>query len=348
MTTYYQDVLRKIDKNFYDVNPAYEDRILQKFGHIDVSDVAINEKYVQFEALMKKSNVVWSDKLGYVAGASKYKPTLRKAKFVYWGCNVDETNFKALEAGHSPTKQKYQSEIQGHESRIRKEMVDWCTGYTTSTTGKFADLDWKFPFVKKAATGTPTDPEDICSTAGTVQDFTSYNLTGTNKSTGFIKDTFGRSIQYFMEQRDSTTGETMLKNDGTDSFTVLMNPIGINDLKLIHPTDGTNDQDIKYIDELSGLNVEVLPCYNIDTSYDTTEDGTIEYVMAANIKDNFKIGWVAPYTVDPWQRVQTESSVSFVKRGWAKLIAFARPYYINSTWVKAMHTGQFTYKNDAG
>lgn len=351
MTTYYQDVLKKLDKNFLDVNPAYEDVILSKFGHLDVSDMAVNEKYIQFEALLKASNIMWSDELGYIAGSSKYVPTIRKAKFVYWGVNVKEADYLALEAGHSPTKQKLAAEIQSHESRMRKELVDWCVGYTgtAATTGIQSDLDWIYPMKKKAATGTATDPEDICTTAGTVEDYTAVNLTGSNKSVGFIKKTFGASIQEFLGQRDTTTGETMLKNDGTDSFTVLCSPILINDLKTLHPTNGTDDQyALTYMDEASKLNIEVLPSYNVDSAYDNTEDGTIEYVMVANIKDNFKIGWVKPYTVDPWRRVETDALTSFKRRGWAKLVAFARPYYIGGTWVKAMHTGQFTYFNDAG
>ena len=350
MTTYYQDVLKKLDPNFLDVNPAYEDVILSKFGHLDVSDMAINEKYIQFEALMKASNVAWSDELGYIAGSSKYTPLIKKAKFVYWGVNVKEADFLALEAGHSPTKQKLAAEIQSHESRMRKEMVDWCVGYTgtAATTGVQADLDWIYPLKAKAATGTATDPQDICSTPGTVEALTAQLMTGSNKSAGFIKNTFGALIELFMSQRDTTTGETMLKNDGTDHFTVLASPLLINDLKTIHPTDGTNDQySVTYMDEVSKLNIEVLPCYNVDTAYDSSEDGTLECVMVANIEDNFKIGWVKPYTVDPWRRIETDALTAFKRRGWAKLIAFARPYYIGGSWSKAMAHMQFKYMDDA-
>jgi len=351
MTTYYQDVLKKLDKNFLDVNPAYEDKILSKFGHLDVSDMAVNEKYIQFEALMKASNIMWSDELGYIAGSSKYVPTIRKAKFVYWGVNVKEADFLALEAGHSPTQQKLAAEIQSHESRLRKELVDWCVGYTGTgaTTSKFADLDWIYPMKLKAATGTPTDPADICSTPGTVEALTAVNLTGTNKSVDFVKKTFGALIELFMAQRDTTTGETMLKHDGTDTYTALCNPILIHDLQTIHPTDGTNDQlGVTYMDQINKLNIEVLPSYNVDAAYASAEDGTVECVMVANIKENFKIGWVKPYTVDPWRRVETDSLTSFKRRGWAKLVAFARPYYIGGLWNKAMAHMQFTYMNDAG
>ncbi len=348
MTTYYNDVLRKLDANFLDVNPARDHLILSKYGHMDLTDVAINQKYVQMEVILKKTKTLWQDYLAFIGGESTLAPLIHKAKFLVGGVNVSEEDLRALEGGHSATAQRIKGEIQTAESSMNVKLAAVCQGYVTANTGIDGDTDWIYPLKAKAATGTATDPEDICTTAGTVQDYTAHLMTGSNKTSNFVNSTFGNSIEQFMAQRDSTTGETMMHFDGTDSFTCFMHPTAIKDLSTFHPTNGTFDLSVTYLDEITKIGVELVPSWEVDASYGSAEDGTVPYIMCLNMQENFKIGYVQPYTVDPWVKIMKDNVLTYNKRLWMKVIAFAVPYYINSTWAKAMHAANFTYMNDAG
>ena len=97
--TYTNNPLYKVIDKYFKVNPVYEDPILQQFGTLDVSDMSPMEKYVQYEAVVAKSNGLVADDLNFTSGDSSVFPAIRKSLFFQFGCFLPELKKKALDAG---------------------------------------------------------------------------------------------------------------------------------------------------------------------------------------------------------------------------------------------------------
>ena len=86
--TYTNNPLYKVIDEYFKVNPIYEDPILEQFGTLDMTDMSPMEKYVQYEAVVAKSNGLVADDLHFTSGDSKVFPAIRKSLFFQYGCFV--------------------------------------------------------------------------------------------------------------------------------------------------------------------------------------------------------------------------------------------------------------------
>lgn len=350
---YSQNPMIKIIDGFFTINPIAANPLLAQLGTLDLRDVAINQRYVQFEAMVAKSAISVNDDLLLVHGDSQPYPAIWKAKIFQFGCALSELDYRALMSGNgagaSLIRAKVEAEIQASYGRMQETMLNWLHGFTTTFTSDIEyDPAWKPLFANKAATGTAGDPEDINATPGTTTT-QSYNLTGTNKSKDFVLNTVGAALKRFTAMRDSTTGEAMLRPNG-NSFIMMCNPDLVTDLSLIHPTNGVqDDMNVTYADQIRAAGVsQIIGSYQTDAAYANAEDGTLQYQIIANPADNFKIGMISEYVIEDWMPQVIEGTIRYFKRAWLKLVPFIRPYYVNGAWKKAMTSAQFVYKNDSG
>jgi hypothetical protein len=348
--------IKTIDSAFL-VNPAFEEPILKILmgtsglgGQLDFSDLQMVDDWVQYTAIIAKAGTWINDRIMFAKGDSKQYPALRKAKAFGWGLRLSEDDFLALNGsgpGATRIKNKIMAETQVNRARMQDDMLRWCIGTTTTFSSEVEyDPHWLALLANKGATGTPSNPEDVQSTAGTTTAYAT-NLTGTNKSKDFVLNSFGKAIKQFTAQFDSTSRERMLKPAGND-FTCFMHPDAIVDLGLVHPYNGVqDDQAITIKQQIAELNITLVPTYYVDATYDNSEDGTIDFVTCANLADNFKIGTVVPYTVTDWYDQVVDGIRWHYKTAYQKVIPVIRPFYISGSWKKAMHHGTFVYMNDA-
>jgi hypothetical protein len=352
-TTYTNNRLYKVIDKYFMVNPVYEDPILSQLGTLDVSDMSPNQKYVQYDAVVAKSNGVVSDDLVFSKGDSKNYPGIRKSKFFQYGVFLTDLQKMALDkggAGGNLIAAKVASELQASKSFMTVNMLKWIVGYQSLTSEIDYDPEWVPCFNAQAATGTVSAPEDICSTAGTADAY-AYNFTGTNKSKDFVLQTFGESQERFRAQRDSTTGEQMLKGAlSANTFLHLLNPSNVMKMKQTHPYNGVqDDQNVTYFDQvmkLEGTHM-MLGSYDIDAAASTAEDGTNIVGTILNPNENFKLGTQVPFQTSGWIPAWHGRQFGYYKRAFQKVIGWAKPWYISGSWKKAFHHWTYVYKNDA-
>ena len=79
-TTYYNDPHKKYLDIFPSINPAYDDQYLSVFGTVTRNDLAVNEKYVQDDAIISMGNVNVNDELRFTSGSNWAVPYIKKAK----------------------------------------------------------------------------------------------------------------------------------------------------------------------------------------------------------------------------------------------------------------------------
>ena len=301
-TTYYNDPHKKYLDIFPDINPAYDDQYLGIFGRVDRNDLAVNEKYVQDDAIISMGNNNVNDDLRFASGTSWAVPYIKKAKIFQYGLTLKDLDYIAYSGGkNKQLNARVASELSTDLNLMRYTLMAWMTGYTTSTTTIIdPDLDWKFPFESPAGTGSATSPVMIQEhgsngAAGeTLRVQTTAIMTNhfnAAKTQDFVSETFGKAMLEFSNIRNEATGQAMLKPDG-NTFHVFCHPHLIWYLKNTHPYNGVqDDMNTTYYDQaIAGGVTGFIPNYNVDTAFDNTEDGTIEYVMVANAKENIKIG----------------------------------------------------------
>ena len=350
--TYTNNPLYKMIDQYFKVNPIYEDPILQQFGTLDLSDMSPMEKYIQYEAVVAKSNGLVADDLNFTSGDSKVYPAIRKSLFFQFGAFLPELKYKALQAGGrggNMIAAQVQAEIQASKGFMLKNLLKWGLNYQVLTSEVDYDPDWKGFAYPQAATGTASNPETVATTPQTAT-ARAQNFTGTNKSKDFISNTFGASQEVFRGQRDSTTGEQMLRESlNSNHFLHLMHPHNARLLKEVHPYNGVqDDQNITYAQQIQNLEGShtVLGSYDVDAAVNHAEDGTNVVVTMLNPKDNFKWAYQVPYIEEGWREAWMGRQFGYIKRAYMKVAAWVRPYYIGGSWVKGMDHWTYVYFND--
>lgn len=350
--TYTNNRMYKVIDEIFHVNPVYNDPILQQFGSLDVSNMSPNQQWVQYEAVVAKSNGYVADDLVFSHGDSKIYPAIRKSKIFQFGVFLTELQHMALMsggAGGNIMAAQVQAELQASKGRMQQNLLKWLIGYQTLASETDYDSLWTPMLNLKPATGTASNPEDIATAAGTATAI-ALNFTGTNKSKDFVLGTFGNAQEQFRAERDSVTGEQMLHRDlSGNSFLHLMNPANAYKMRQTHPYNGVqDDQNITYAGQIEALDGthKILGSYDIDAAHDVSEDGTNIVGTILNPKENFKIGYQIPYKVGGWEKVWNGKQFGFYKRAYMKVIGWTKPYYINSTWVKAFFPWTYVYMND--
>ena len=144
--TYTNNPLYKMIDQYFKVNPIYEDPILQQFGTLDLSDMSPMEKYIQYEAVVAKSNGLVADDLNFTSGDSKVYPAIRKSLFFQFGAFLPELKYKALQAGGrggNMIAAQVQAEIQASKGFMLKNLLKWGLNYQVLTSEVDYDPDWK-------------------------------------------------------------------------------------------------------------------------------------------------------------------------------------------------------------
>lgn len=187
----------------------------------------------------------------------------------------------------------------------------------------------------------------------TIGDQTAHIMTNDHdaaKTKDFVNNTFGEAMDDFDEIRNEDTGEKML-NDGHNTFSVFCHPKLIRFLKRERPSNGVqDDMNTTYYQQAMDIGItEFVPCYSVDAAMSTAQDGTIQYVIAANVRENVKKIPVADYMVNPFESsIDPLSHIKhWYKHAWDKMAAWVKPFTVDhgTTFYKALGHYQFKYSS---
>jgi hypothetical protein len=360
MTTYKNDELIPNVTLYEKLNPYYGDSLIKEFGSFNLGTLGPLQQYIPFGVVYGAAGGVavvdYPDRFpGY--GDSKLDTALVKIKYLTGQLHLTDQMYKAYQQNNPMAVAVLDDQMQKLRGVWDKTLNTWIIGYAssvTASTNQYYDPAWVALLHAKAATGTILDPEDINSTAGTVQDYTAEILTGTNKTLDFVEDTFGASIDRFGAMMDSTTGEQMLTTTdpenaaGSNDFLAIMHPTLVRKFNFLHPKVGTNDEpNITFAQQITQAGVRMRGSINADAALAVTEDGTDQVLMVANPKLNFKVG-TSNLQIEPWEYESHQGVKVWYQNVYQPIVCWRRPYYINGSWKKALHHFQFTYLNDAG
>ena len=344
MTTYYNKVLEAVDDAVYKVNPAAYLGIYDTLGNhkIKVDDPWMTN-FIHYNALKNQVNTaVARDEPKWADGQSIPEPGLFALNFFSWSVTVTTPQFNSIRDNpNGMTAQLVRNTIERQQEAYQKTVDKWMLGYLTLTGGDVDTGDWYGAFVSSDG-ATVMDPEDCNSTEGTPLAGGAINWTGAGQTLMALENSFGVCENLFYQQYDSDTESAIYKGNGQDTFDLYAHPAVWQQLKGKYPLSAAGVYDtsrdlLTMIDQDYGTRHSTMA---VDAAYTGVADVTAEVVVSLNTKENFLACESIPYTVTPWiQRPGANNKCDvYRKMGYMKAGIFARPYYLDSAWVKACNS----------
>ena len=359
MTLTYAKVFEELDKHVYDVNPANYIGAYSKFGKFEMpSPDPWNDEFFHVNAVEKVTNLRFGDGPKWADSDSILHPGVIKARWASWSMTLTEMQMHSLAdnpSGHFA--QQIAAELQGQQSRFVSGIDNDLIGYIAMAT---SDQDYDKSFIplmahKSTAAESVEDPQDLCSTPGTIDNLSAINFTGSNQTVDAVAATFGVERDRFYQQYDTVTKEAMFhgtleeKGQYADTFDVWAHPAVWQKLKMGHEANAAGERDYarNYIKILQEAGFNPLGTYAIDAAYDGATTTVAQVAMTMNTADNFKIAEIVPYTIEPWlQYNHPQKGIIYRKRAYMKYLPWRTPYYLASAWKKAMLAFSITpYEN---
>lgn len=188
------------------------------------------------------------------------------------------------------------------------------------------------------------DPADCNATPGTAAALGTVNFIGGGQTERNLEATVGALIRMIgAKVLDATTGETILHNDGSDTYDLWVHPSFAHMLDTSYDLLDTGEHDsIPYTQRLAtSWKTTVRPSMAIATCT-MVEDATTVIVLTANTAENFKIVDVEAPIWMAWKEIDDGETISVVKRYKAGQGAVARPYLSGTQAYKAMAAATVT------
>lgn len=255
---------------------------------------------------------------------------------------------------------EYKSQVDSVEFNFAKERRTWFGfGPTSGTDPNYSD-EWAPLFglqgTAGSSIGAPADMNGKAGgTAGTQLDLSAVVLwsnDGTGQTVDFPQALLGTIMTAFEDFEDSNNGRRMVdpddlpENGNMVPYTLYVDFPVIRKLKMTHPYDGEKlDLKTNIYDMITSLGVEIKTWKGLGYSF--AEDGEINFILAANVKRNFKKGVCNGLKWTPFIPTKMGLKPDHERGMDARFIAMKMPYYDATNFFKADVYGKFTYKNDA-
>ncbi|WP_371805467.1 hypothetical protein [Candidatus Lokiarchaeum ossiferum] len=318
---------QKLDKStkeiFGKLNELSGMKVWDVFGYTKAPQAGASN-YFDTEAFFAQVNVHVGDNYDYVYNQMKLES--KPAKFFRYTAGIKLTEEQAMLDTDSLQSMVENAAIK-QERGLRSKMEYNMIGYA-------GDVDYSVLKLGAAANPTIIDPYDCNSTSGTVEPYGAINFTGAGKTALNLNSTVGNGIRAISAATlDSTTGESILRNDGTDTFDLWCHPRQAQILRTNHDllnATGGDESDKTYAEELAtAWNTTIRPTMALGACTGIA-DATTVMVLTANTKENFFAVEVENPHWKEWKEIDNGEKIEFVKRFKAGIGALARPYYDNS------------------
>jgi hypothetical protein len=172
------------------------------------------------------------------------------------------------------------------------------------------------------------DPADCNATPGTKLNAQAVKWTGPAQTERAIEATIGQAIRGIgAKVLDTTTGESILHNDGSDYYDFWVSPYFAQILNTGYELTDTGEHDtLTYTERLkTSWKTTVRPSIQIENTA-ITAGATIDGVLTANTKENFFLVEVENPVWTSWAAIDDGEAIAFVKRYKAGWGALARPF----------------------
>ena len=212
------------------------------------------------------------------------------------------------------------------ERTLRAKMMRDAIGYAADNpTELYSALH------KQAISGSSvTLPADCNDTPGTPAILTANIFSGSQRTAGVLEATIGLAKRAIASKvLDSTTGESILRNDGTDTLTLWVHPNFYSILETNKPLIIASAEEDKrnFIQVLQeDYKCEVVSAMGID-SYDGGDGSAAVGIITANTSENFKFVKIHDFEWKEWKEIETEEKSVWVKKMRAGVGYLAVPYF---------------------
>lgn len=293
-------------------------------------------------AFYATTNVHVGEDYNYVFNDSKL--LAKPAKFFRYtaGVKIKEEEMEGLDDDELWA--LVESRATKQERGLRAKAAYEGLGYAADVAG--TGFGWGVLRLGAASSPTVIDPYDCQGTSGTVENLGTVNFTGAGKTALNINTTIGAAQRAIgAAVLDATTGESILRNDGSDTFDLWMHPRMYNILKTNKDLliAAVQEAKLTYLKELG---------QDWDTTCRATmalgactgvADATSVIILTANTKENFYVVPVVEPHWMPWKDIDNGNKIFFVKRYKAGL-GFLAKVFIDSAGdpYKAMYAMSIT------
>ena len=286
--------------------------------------------YYDVESFYANTNINVGDNYKYVY--NQFKGELKPRRFQRYTAGVKLTE---EQMGLTPDSLNSMVTIaaQKQERALRNALEKDAIGYATEKALM------SVLHVQPTAASSIVDPADCNSTPGTKLNAQAVNFTGAGQTVQSLNATIGVAQRGIASKvLDTTTGETMLRNDGTDTFDLWVTPALAKLFDTNKELIATGKLDtISFTQSLKqNWNTTVRPTVQIDNTA-IVADATLDMVLTANTAENFFIVEVEKPTWTAWKEIDDGETISYVKRYKAGLGALARPFLSGTQAYKAMY-----------
>jgi hypothetical protein len=303
------------------------------FGRIQGKSTG-SSNYYDVEAFYSTVNVNRGEKYKYVY--NQFKSEIKPRKFIRYTAGVKVTE-EQMVMDNDSLRAMVDNAATKQERGLRSSMEQDLVGHLTEQSLVSAMNS------QGTANSSIIDPADCNSTPGTPAALGAVNLTGAGKTERNLEAVVGFMIQAIGSKvLDTTTGESILHNDGSDTYDLWVHP----SVALILDTnadllDADAHDTMTYTQRLAAMKVTVRPSMAI-ASWNGAIDGTTVVVLTANTAENFKYVDVEAPTWMAWKDIDNGEVIEFVKRFKAGAGAVATPYISGTQAYKAMASATIT------
>lgn len=308
-------------------------QVAQAFGKAKAS--GMGGVYYDMEAFYASVATYMGDSYIYVYNT--FKSDIKPRRFQRFNAGVKITEEQMLQKADNESLAAQIENAAEKQTRGLKARLD------NAVIGFNSEVKLLSVLHKQAIAGSDiNDPADCNATPGTAAVLTAVKWSGASKTEQNISTAIGHCIRLIQSKAiDTTTGESILKMDGSDTFDLWVHPNFAHILMTENDLLDTGETDpLTYAKRLAqDWAVTIRPTIAVsDGSVASTEQD--EFVLTANTKENFKVVDVEPEMWTAWKDIDDGEVICAVKRYKAAKGAVAVPYLTSAGQAyKAMVTG---------
>jgi len=314
-------------------NPL-KSHVSETFGKAKATAIG-SSVYYDVEAFY--ANVAVSKGDHYIYKYNQFKSEMKPRRFQRFAAGVKLTEEQA-QLDNDSLKQAVETAIYKQTQGLRTKLEESVVGYKTE--------DYLMSVLNGQATANSSiiDPADCNDTSGTAAALSAVNWTGDGQTERNIETVIGSAIRAIgAKVLDATTGESILKNDGSDTFDLWCHPSFAHILETSYDLLDSGEHDnLTYAKRLAqDWKVTIKPTMQID-AYARAIDETATLILTANTAENFKLVEVEAPTWLAWKEIDNGEVIEIVKRFKAGEGAVAVPYISGTQAYKAMYVAVST------
>jgi hypothetical protein len=314
-----------IAKQFSEADPLPP--LYERFGTVQLpSNIDLTARFVDLDVILTSGEVLAKDEFSSLGGVEAIAKSGRiKTKLVDIPFQIPKLEAKSILANPSGGPGiKFRRMLDDAKSALIRKICAWIAAGPTIATDKDYDPDYIAPLKARDTTSeTLYDPQDMSIVAGTDTNSGGVNFTGAGKTVSNIETTIAVDMVNLGTKVDTFSDRSLLHNDGSDKWTLFVNPAFAQLLKANkdYVAAAVLDSDT-YANKLAAMGVDIFPTARL--AWTGAVDATSVYALVPNVKENLFLAFLPGG--QPQADPLLEETNRYTGRVWAKFVAFAKPH----------------------